>query len=213
MRPIGSASDTPRRTQHERSATTRGLLLDSTIRCLVEDGYSGTTTTRIAELAGVSRGAQVHHFHTRAELVAEAVEHVAARRAAELLQETGELPDGRERVPAALDLIWHSHSGDLFQAALELWVAARTDDELRVALSRTERVLEEHILAFCRRLFGAAGDDPDFDASMGVALDAMRGLAVLRALDDDAPEAQWPGVRERLIDLFHNTQPREDSTR
>jgi len=48
-------------------------LLDATIDCLVEEGYSGTTTTRVVERAGLSRGAQVHHFPTKSQLVAEAV--------------------------------------------------------------------------------------------------------------------------------------------
>ena len=69
------------RTQAERSATTRQALLDATIRCLVEEGYANTTTARVAELAGVSRGAHLHHFQTRSSLVAAAVEHLRARRA------------------------------------------------------------------------------------------------------------------------------------
>ena len=54
-----------RRTQEERSAATRAKLLDATIDCLIELGYAGTTTTLIAERAGVSRGAQLHHFPSK----------------------------------------------------------------------------------------------------------------------------------------------------
>jgi AcrR family transcriptional regulator len=71
----------PRRTQEERSATTRARLLDATIDCLSELGYTNTTTTEIAKRAGLSRGAQLHHFPTKAawlELL------VAARTDAEL---------------------------------------------------------------------------------------------------------------------------------
>ena len=77
-----AASSTPRvrRTQDERSAHTRGLLLDATIDCLHERGYANTTTTVIAERAGVSRGAQLHHFPTKRELVTSAVEHLCFKR-------------------------------------------------------------------------------------------------------------------------------------
>ena len=73
------------RTQAERSATTRQALLDATIACLVEEGYANTTTARVAERAGVSRGAHLHHFQTRSALVAAAVEHLRVRRAEELM--------------------------------------------------------------------------------------------------------------------------------
>lgn len=66
------------RTQEERSAATRAALLDATVACLVDYGYASLTTTRVVERAGVSRGAQVHHFPTKAQLVTEAVRHLAA---------------------------------------------------------------------------------------------------------------------------------------
>ena len=64
------AAASQRRTQAERSATTQGKLLVAALECLVEHGYGGTTTTLVAERAGVSRGAQLHHYPTRAALVA-----------------------------------------------------------------------------------------------------------------------------------------------
>ena len=55
--------------QQERSRATQARLLEATVECLVEHGWSGTTTTVVAERAGVSRGAQLHHYPTRAALV------------------------------------------------------------------------------------------------------------------------------------------------
>ena len=64
-----------RRTQGQRSAETRARLLDATIDCLVTYGYNGTTTPRVAEMAGVTRGAQVHHFGSKNDLVIAALQH------------------------------------------------------------------------------------------------------------------------------------------
>ena len=36
-------------------------------------------------------------------------------------------------------MIWEEHQGPIFDAALELWVASRTDPELRKQLMRIER--------------------------------------------------------------------------
>src|SRR3954469_15504374 len=117
------SSQQQRRTQAERSATTRAALLDATVASLVEVGYANTTTTGIAERAGVSRGAQMHHFPTKADLVATAVEHLADKRMEQLRVEAALLNGNRDRVKRALDLLWGSHRGPLFSATLELWMA------------------------------------------------------------------------------------------
>ena len=117
-----SATATPRRTQAERRAETRGRLLDATLECLAELGYTGTTTTEVVRRAGLSRGAQVHHFPTKAELVVAAVEHLFHRRHEEFRQAFAE----RERtLDAALDLLWEMFQGPTFDAWLELVVAGR----------------------------------------------------------------------------------------
>src|SRR5438309_628978 len=83
----GAVTTITRRTQAERRAATRTALLDATIACLVEDGYAGTTTRRIAERAGLTPGAQQHHFATKIQLVTEALRHLADRLAAEVIEE------------------------------------------------------------------------------------------------------------------------------
>ena len=60
-----AAAPAARRTQQQRSDETRAALLDATIICLHEVGYAGTSTTLVSERAGVSRGAQTHHFPTK----------------------------------------------------------------------------------------------------------------------------------------------------
>ena len=73
------SSSAPRRTQGERSASTRARLLDATVECLTRYGYAGTTTPRIAEMAGLTRGAQVHHFGSKHELMTAAMHHMTAK--------------------------------------------------------------------------------------------------------------------------------------
>ena len=54
-------STSTRRTQAERTATTRAALLAATVDVLVERGYRATTTQDVARRAGVSYGALLHH--------------------------------------------------------------------------------------------------------------------------------------------------------
>src|SRR5580700_10650527 len=87
-----------RRTQGERSAAMRERLLDAAIDCLYELGYSGTTTIEVAARAGVSRGAQLHHFPTKEHLVTLAVRHVLAKRLEEFRTAFAALPDGIDKL-------------------------------------------------------------------------------------------------------------------
>ena len=85
----------------------RARLLDATVECLVERGWSGTSTTLVSERAGVSRGAQLHHFPTKNDLVLAAVEHLTEVRGAELAAAAAALRErgGPRRTRAVLEML------------------------------------------------------------------------------------------------------------
>ena len=194
----------PRRTQEERSATTRAALLDATVDCLVEYGYANLTTTRVVERAGVSRGAQVHHFPTKAQLVTEALRHLAIRRLQEFAQTMPELPqDTEKRISRILDLIWEQHMSPLFEAALELWVAARTDPDLKESLVAVERDVSKAIAAAGPSLVPDMAERDDFQTDVQAAIAAIRGLAMLKFVEDPAEtERRWRRTKKRLMALY-----------
>ena len=196
------------RTQAQRSATTQQALLDATIRCLVEEGYANTTTARVAELAGVSRGAHLHHFQTRSALVAAAVEHLRVRRAEELMAAADALPSGPERVTQALDLLWRSYTSPLFQGALDLWSAGRTDAELRSHLVKIERDFDRQTMELARRLFPQAAERPDFEQLIEMAASTIRGLTLLDTLHAgrERSRKQWPFCRARLAAMLEESE-------
>lgn len=202
-------SEAPRRrTQEERRTTTRNALLDATVACLIEHGYAGTTTIRVVERAGVSRGAQVHHYPTRAALVAAAIEHLADRRIAEARLELVRPAEAPLPVPELLDRLWELHDSPMFAAALELWVAARTDAELREHLVAVERTVTHAIVDLTREVMvprsSAAPTPADTDV-VNVVLSTMRGLALITlttGVDRPAVARHWlhtRGVLERLM--------------
>ncbi len=201
---VETAPPRARRSQAERSATTRQALLDATVACLVEDGYANTTTSRVAERAGLSRGAHLHHFQTRQALLAAAMEHLAERRGEQLLAAAEQLPAGRERIERGLDLLWASYESPLYQAALDLWTHARTDPELRERLSLVERNLDRQTLTLAPTLFGEVAERPGFDRLIEMAHATMRGLALLDTLHPGGGRnrRQWPDCRERLVTML-----------
>jgi AcrR family transcriptional regulator len=203
---VATTAATPhrRRTQEERSATTRAALLDATIECLVEYGYANLTTTRVVERAGVSRGAQVHHFPTKAELVSQAVRHLANKRVEEFLQTMPRLPRSTDRrVSRILDLIWEVHTSPLFDASLELWVASRTDPELREGLMAVERDVSQTIASVGPSLFPDLASRPEFQADIDSAMAAIRGLALMRFVDEpENVERRWKRTKRRMMGIF-----------
>jgi AcrR family transcriptional regulator len=196
------ASHTPqspraRRTQEERSAETRTRLLDATVESLIEAGYAHTTTTAVCARAGLSRGAQLHHFPTKSELVIAAVAHLTMRRAKEIREKAKHLADLDDRVEAALELIWTSFSGPLFYAALELWVAARTDPELHENLFRFERGVGKAMGQLWQEFAGESqAQKSHFDDVLELTFYVMRGMALQKILKDNDTE------RRRLYEVW-----------
>ncbi len=195
----------PRRTQEERRAETRGKLLDVTIRSILEVGYAQTTTRRVAELAGVSQGAQTHHFPHRVDLVGAAVERLADQRLAEMQGKADDLPDERSaRTRAILDLLWADFSSDLFTTFVKLWVAAADDAELYQRLVPLERKLSRQIAKSVPEIVGVRAVPADFPTRVMATLATLRGLALSRAYEPVArrPRDPWPAVRPLLEGLL-----------
>jgi AcrR family transcriptional regulator len=190
--------------QQERSRATRQRLLEATVGCLVEYGWAGTTTTLIAERAMVSRGAQLHHYPTKGELVLAAVAHLTERRAAELRQEAQTRPGetAHQRVERVVDLLAASFTGPLFVAAIELWVAARTDPELRAALVPLETRIGRDMHRLAVTLLGADESRPGVRQAVQATLDLLRGLGVASLLTDDSRrrEELLAGWKRHLMD-------------
>jgi AcrR family transcriptional regulator len=188
------------RTQQERSAAMRRRLLDATVECLVRHGYAGTTTTKVTELAGVTRGAQVHHFPTRADLVAAAVRHLAAKRIDLAFAQVDAVRQAQDPLDAGLDLLWEIHQGPIMHATLELWVAARTDADLREQLAEVEPTTRAAMIELSESAFAGHADHPRFRHVIYTALDTIRGIILLGLSIPDSGELEtwWKRAKTDL---------------
>jgi len=185
----------PRLTQQERTERTRELLLDATVDCLVELGYARTSTNEICRRAGVSRGAQQHHFATKAELMANAIEHLVTKLLASMSEHPPASLPGPDRVAMGIDMLWQGYSGSLSTAVMELWVAARTDPELRAAMHPIDKGLARQTSELFREMLGdqVAPDQPQKDMPLWLTVNLIRGLALDAMLGGD------PVRRDQLL--------------
>jgi AcrR family transcriptional regulator len=171
--------------QEERTRAMRARLLEATVELLVEKGYAGTSTTLVSERAGVSRGAQLHHFPTKQDLVVAAVKHVTEVRGAELAAAARALPTGVRRTRAVLQMLGDHFTSPVFTAALELWVAARTDEALLAEVAPLEQKVGRETHRLTVELLGADESRPGVRELVQGTLDLVRGLGLANTISDD----------------------------
>lgn len=155
------------------------------MECLAELGWSGTSTTEVARRAGVSRGAQQHHYPTKMLLVAASLEHLLERQRLAFERAFNDLPESDRNVEGALDLLWVTFRQAPSLALMELAMAARTDETLRdLSLDLNERVVQV-ILETFHRLFPASLNEEVASTLIRSLFAVLIGLTLQNALDDD----------------------------
>ncbi|WP_340560589.1 TetR/AcrR family transcriptional regulator [Streptomyces sp. GSL17-111] len=185
--------------KQDRSRATRQRLLESAVTCLAEHGWTGSTVTVVAEHAGVSRGAAQHHFPTREDLFTAAVEYVAEERSAEL-----RALDGEHGTHAAVDALVGLYTGPLFRAALQLWVAASNEPQLRPRVTDLEARIGRETHRMALRLLGADETRPGVRETVQGLLDMARGLGLANLLTDDSARrarvvTQWATLLDDVL--------------
>ncbi|HXN85266.1 MAG TPA: TetR/AcrR family transcriptional regulator [Candidatus Binataceae bacterium] len=191
-----------RRTQEERSTRMRARLLDATVDCLARLGYAGTTTTEIAKRARVSRGAQLHHYPRKEDLVIASVEHVFRLRLEEFGKAFASVPIDTDRRPVAVELLWKMFQGPVFNAWLELVVAARTDKALREALSEMNERFQGDIRVYFKEIFGPSPLTTDFELIPAFIFTLMDGMAMRVIVGNDEENEQILNLLKRYATLF-----------
>jgi AcrR family transcriptional regulator len=186
----------------DRSVATRARLLDAALDCLVEEGYSATTTIEVARRAGVSRGAQLHHFRTKAELLVAAVEHLLERRMDSFRDALTAVDPEADLLDAGVDLLWSVFDGPVFVAWVELWIGARTDPGLAAAVAAMDERFTAESRALFLELFGSRIDRSAalFDIGRDVAFALMEGVALQRLVPrGQRPPSEYLDVLKRVL--------------
>jgi AcrR family transcriptional regulator len=203
-RPWAEPSRTGRR-QQDRSRETQGKILSAAVTVLIEQGYSGASTLRIQQQAGVSRGRLLHHFPSREKLLSAAVHHLALERIRGLHISSDIPQEPKARIRAAIDAMWSNYSQPYFWASNELWNAARTNDELRAELRPVEQRMGQVIRDRTDALFGSeCTTRPGYKQMRELLLTSMRGTAMTYTFDPHDPTtdrhlSQWYSHAESVL--------------
>ncbi|WP_375286581.1 TetR/AcrR family transcriptional regulator [Sphingomonas sp.] len=169
-----------RRTQAERREETSGRAIDAAIKCLYRDGYSATTTLSVAAEAGISRGALLHHFPTKVDLI-EAVALEVVRRSQKRRRDfITAHPRGLPRFAAITEASWETLQEPAAMTLLEILMASRGDAELAARLPGIMGVMSEWQQSGMREIAHDVGfhDDERLNAMSMLHQAAMRGLSI-----------------------------------
>ena len=122
--------------QQTKSQLTRNAVLQAAVDCLYELGYTKTTTEQITQRAQVSRGAMLHHFPNRLELIRATIDYILRLRIEIFATEEFAIQKGAEHslVEEGIESYWQQLNTPAFMAFQELRVAARTDQELALIM-------------------------------------------------------------------------------
>ena len=193
-----------RRTQAERTAETRGRIMDAVVASIAEQGFGRTTAAEITRRAGVTWGAVQHHFGDKDGILRAVLEDSFAL----FSERVGELPGSdaplEERVSAFVDGAWKHFGSPDYQSTFEILLQverARGSDDLPDWQSGMTRSWGR----IWRGLF--ADSDLSRRESLAVqryTISVLAGIAALGMLGDAAKS----GVSDQL-ELLKETRVRK----
>jgi AcrR family transcriptional regulator len=118
--------------QESKSSDMRETILEATLDCLANNGYANTTNSLVCEQAGISRGAMLHHYRTRQDLIVSTIEYAFYRHLSNFSRLVSGLADSdRANRNHAIAIDWHLCLTREYKAYQELQMASRTNPELR----------------------------------------------------------------------------------
>lgn len=118
--------------QQRKSAEARVAIMEATIDCLQRCGYARTSIQLIAQTAGISRGAMLHHYATKLDLISAVIDYVFYKRMENFALQVRRLTlEQRIHQQAGLEIFWESLQSREYAAFLELAIASRGDPALQ----------------------------------------------------------------------------------
>jgi AcrR family transcriptional regulator len=167
--------------QARKSAATRQQIISSSIRCIVELGYSKTTMMKISERAGLSRGATLHHFPSKMDIIKAVVEYLHTVRIEAFRRSVKDIPPDADMAHVAVRAYSELVDHPVYIALFELAVAARTDLQLGEILHPAQLEFDREWYETAWDLFPEWHSDREaFDLALQLSQQLMEGMAISR---------------------------------
>src|SRR3954451_23302139 len=196
------------RTQAERSEETRTRILKAAANLIRKRGYARFRTAEVAKEAGLSRGAQLHHFPTKDSLVVATLEFVFEQARVLSRRRASAVNKPRDLIEAVIEDAREFFFSEHFMVAIDIVLSTSTDQSVRKQILEISRKARRPVEAAWTEALAANGVPPSLSADIvALTLSLVRGLA-LRTLWDNDPKwfDELFAVWRRMIKIFLESQ-------
>lgn len=193
-----------RRTQKDRSETTQLKVLEAALECIGRDGYVAVSLQDIADAAGISRGAITHHYASKADLTAAAMDHFFSERYIRFkhsVETQGELS-----LSERLDIIDRDME-DLSAVGFEMLVALRSDPVLRKKYIELARLRLDDMRETYINLFPEFSEKGRPGLMSRLAMNFYRGLFVDRMHGNTERIDEMKALFKDMIRIYVTPEP------
>lgn len=187
-----------RRTQQERRETMQQTLLEATLRCLGRRGYASTSISEIIKEGGVSRGALLHHYPTKVDLVAAAIDHFYQERLNRFQERLLGADSANLSLRQRLEVL-RIDFRTWFPIGFEIIVAVRTNKDLQKAYHDLAKDRFEPMSQIYEKLFPEFATAKSPRLMISIVGTFLRGLCLEDITDD---EGQADAVFNQFVEVL-----------
>jgi AcrR family transcriptional regulator len=175
------------RTQAERSEETQTRILKAAANLIRKRGYARFRTAEVANEAGVSRGAQLHHFPTKDSLVVATLEYVFEQAQILSRRRAAAVNRPRDLIEAVIEDAREFFFSEHFMVAIDIVLSTSTDQSVRKHILDISRKARRPVETAWSEALAASGvPNPLASQIVALTLGLVRGMA-LRTLWDNDP--------------------------
>lgn len=183
-----------------RSEESRQRLIDGAVESILKVGYARTTIGELVKRAGLSKGAHVYHFKSKLDLMRHTITQLFERVNARFNNSQAQIPTRLEDIERILQAMAEITLDSEGSALLEVWLASRTDADIRRMFARLEADNERVHYETMVRTFGKkAVDSTEILFLIDGVVYLLRGLALQNILEKNmTQDKRWLFWRKNL---------------
>jgi AcrR family transcriptional regulator len=187
-RKIAGRAPGRRRTQAERSEQTRTRILKASADLIRARGYARFRTAEVAAAAGLSRGAQLHHFPTKDALVVATLAYVFEQAQSLSRRRAASINRPHDLIEAVIEDAREFFFSEHFKVAIDIVLSTSTHQSVRKRITDMSRKARRPVETAWTEALSASGVPGPLAADLvALTLGVVRGMAI-RTLWDNDPE-------------------------
>ena len=185
---MSEAVNTPSKNEI-RSARTRERVLTAAISCIYEVGLQNTSTVDVTKRAGISRGAMLHHYPSKEDLLCAAYESLLTQEAGKLRDAAGGYTNRDLTLEEFIDHLWSRFSVRSFSITLDYIAAARTNAGLMKRVRQARKQYDEALEEIWEQFFAGGNlSERETKTQLKLTISLFRGMSLQLMMHRDRSE-------------------------